>query len=226
MVKRGTKTKKSSKPSKKPKGLQECFVDGSLNTSPLANNSPGEISPADPKPDRAPCNRKGKPCKHKLDTWMHGSNELSKDYKHDTHVINQTTVKRKGEMPVWPDMGSSYSGRLKGTPKAPPDPVKGAIKKFLYRKGYKNRTTNMSLIQEALIGEAFLSKWFYYGMAPYIGVSSGWIRITRAIPFKFIPLVLQQLMYVPSTIRPSSLLKLVDHSLVNWTPVRTYNSCL
>lgn len=112
----------------------------------------------------------------------------------------------------WPNMGPYYVKGLGRNSLIPPNALKGSIKKFLYRKRYKVERSTMKSISDLLIGEAFFSKWFYTGLVSHIRHSQGWLRITRPIPFKFIPLVLRQIAYVPSTVPSKILISLLSQS--------------
>jgi len=80
---------------------------------------------------------------------------------------------------------------------------KARLLKFLRDKRYKSDRSLILDIQSRLTGVCFYSKWVYMDIVPYIRLQKGWTAICRRLPFHLIPLVLQQLVHVPSSLERS-----------------------
>jgi hypothetical protein len=205
-------------PKPTPKGEGDLLEDFVVKEKDLTKIQ--GINPVGPKRPTSTRNRVGKTLCHKGQVFA-GSGKMPKDSDRKIRCVN-TTFSEKS-IDSWPNMGDAYSGCFRDRPKAPPDPFKESIKKYLKDKRNKLNPTGLHAISDVITGEAFLSSWFYRDLTPYVGVSGGWIRIIRPIPFDLIPLVLQQLCYIPSTVKLKRLVKTIENSSVNWTPVKTYN---
>jgi hypothetical protein len=94
--------------------------------------------------------------------------------------------------------------------KPPPQALKVRILRLLRYKRYKTEPHIMPILQDWLIGQTYLSKWFYRDLSPYIRVWKDWITICKRPPFKLVLLVLRQLAYVPSTLDFQTIKRLDD----------------